>query len=272
MYERAIAASGGGPTSLSARAGFALAKTTVDPAATQTILDAIFADQALMSKLDKPNLAAVEDLRGRAAMNVGDLPTALRWINKAVEHSGGLSTRVTLAQIAIRNDAAIISSLRKDDEATRQHLTYTGAGHLKNIDWVRQYGGDLPVCGLGTDVRPNDTAVVQFSIADDGHVTEATPIYASRPGLIGETFAQSVSQWQWDAASFKGVDAFWRNALVLQLRCQSRPSPDSLAKPLRSTLSAWLSSKGVDTSNHPDSYVAPDDPRLAVDGPAAVPA
>ena len=272
FYQRAIAAAGNNPTSLNARAGFAVAEATVDPVATQTILDAMFADKALMSQLDKPNLASAEDLRARAAMNAGDLPTALKWINEAVADSGGLSTRVTLAQIAIRNDAAIISSLRKDNEATRQYLTYTGAGHLKNIDWVRKYEGDLPVCGLGTDVRPDDTAVVQFSIADDGHVTEATPIYASRPGLIGEAFAQSVSQWRWDPTSLKGVDAFWRNALVLQLRCQSRPSPESLAKPLRSALSAWLASKGVDTSDHPDSYVAPDDPRLAMDGPVAVPA
>jgi hypothetical protein len=59
---------------------------------------------------------------------------------------------------------------------------------------------------------------------------------------------------------------------VLQLRCQSRPSPTDLAKPIRTALSDWLASKGIDTSNHPDSFVSPDDPRLTMDSPAAIPA
>jgi len=275
FYRRAIEAAakaGNVPVALSARAGFSVLAATMDPGAVQAVLSPIFSDKALMSGLDKGSLAYAEDLWARAAMNGGDLPTALKWIDKAVQDSGGLTTQVTLAQIAIRNDAAIISSLRKNDEETRKYLAYTGAGHLTNSDWIHQYDGALPVCGLGTDVRPDDTVVVQFSIADDGHVTEAMPIYASRPGLIGATFAQSVSKWQWDPASLKGVKPFWRNALVLQLRCQSRPSPEGFGKPVRTALNAWLSSKGVDTSDHPDSFVAPTDPRLGVDGPAAIPA
>lgn len=275
FYQRAIAVAGkaGNDTAaLSARAGFSVLEATVDPGAVQAVLDPVFSDKALMARLDRPGLAFAEDLRARAAMNAGDLPTALKWINKAVQDSGGLSMQVTLSQIAIRNDAAIISSLRKDDDETRKYLAYTGAGHLTNVDWIHQYDGDLPVCGLGTDVRPDDNVVVQFSIADDGHVTEATPIYASRPGQIGATFAQSVSRWQWDPASLAGVKPFWRNVLVLQLRCQSRPSPDNLAKPIRAALNTWLSSKGVDTSDHPDSFVSPGDPRLRMDGPAAIPA
>jgi tetratricopeptide (TPR) repeat protein len=274
-YRRAMdaAAKAGNVTAgLSARAGFAVLGATLDPGSVQAVLSPIFSDKALMAGLDKVSLAYAEDLSARAAMNAGDLPTALKWINKAVQDSGGLSTQVTLAQIAIRNDAAIISSLRKNDEETRKYLTYTGAGHLTNSDWIHQYDGALPVCGLDADVRPDDTVVVQFSIADDGHVTEATPLYASRTGLIGATFAQSVSQWQWDPAALKGVKAFWRNALVLQLRCQSRPSPEGFGKPVHRALNAWLSGQGVDTSDHPDSFVSPADPRLAMDGPAAIPA
>ncbi len=274
-YQRAIevsAKAGNAEIELGARVGFAASQATIDPAAAERILDAALSDKALMAKLDKANLAYLEDLRARAAMNGGDLAAAVKWINKAVADSGGLSIRVSLSQIAIRNDAAIIFSLRKDDDSTRRYLAYTGAGHLKNDDWIHQYDGDLPVCGLGTDIRPDDTAVVQFSIADDGHVTEAVPVYASRPGSIGAAFAQAVSQWQWDPASLKGVEAFWRNSLVLQLRCQSRPSPTDLAKPIRTTLSDWLASKGVDTSDHPDSFVSPADPRLSMDSPAAIPA
>jgi hypothetical protein len=89
---------------------------------------------------------------------------------------------------------------------------------------------------------------------------------------MGTAFAQAVSEWRWDPSSLKDVDAFWRNSLVLQLGCQSRPSPESLSKPIRTTLSEWLRSKGVDTSDHPDSFVAADDPRLTMNGPAAIPA
>jgi hypothetical protein len=274
LYQRAIATAEKADmfaVSMSARVGFAESQTTVDPSETARILDAILTNQATASKLDKDQLSFLEDLRARAAMNAGDLAAAAEWITRAVDDSGGLTTtNVNLAQVAIRNDAAIIHSLRNNTELTRKYLAYTGAGHLPNMDWITTYRGELPVCGSG--VRPDETVVVQFSIADDGHVAVATPIYASRPGLMGAAFAQAVSEWQWDPSSLKGVDVFWRKSLVLQLGCQSRPSPDSLAKPIRTTLSEWLRSKGVDTSDHPDSFVAPDDPRLTMNGPAAIPA
>jgi tetratricopeptide (TPR) repeat protein len=274
LYQRAIAAADKANmlgVSINARAGFAESQATVDPLEVARVLDVVLSDTATASKLDKIQLSFMEDLRARAAMNAGDLEAAASWITRAVDESGGLTTtNVNLAQVAIRTDAAIIHSLRNNTELTRKYLAYTGAGHLPNIDWITTYNGELPVCGSG--VKPGETVVVQFSIADDGHVTVATPLYASRPGPMGAAFAQDVSQWQWDPSSLKGVDAFWRGSLVLQLGCQSRPSPDSLATPIRTSLSAWLRSKGVDTSDHPDSFVAADDPRLTMNSPAAIPA
>lgn len=274
LYQRAIATADKAnmlDLSILAREGFGLSQATFDPFEAARVLDTALSDKEITSPPNNIHVAYLEDLRARAAMNAHDLETAANWVGRALEDSGGLTTTdVTLTQIAIRTDAAIIYSLRGDTERTRKYLAYTGAGHLEKIDWIADVRGELPVCGAA--VRPEDTAVVQFSIASDGHVTVATPIYASRPGLMGATFAQAVSQWQWDPSALAGVDPFWLNSLVLQLGCQSRPSPDSLATPIGKTVSAWLRSKGVDTSGHPDSFVAADDPRLTMSSPAAIPA
>lgn len=274
-YRRAyaIAEKGGDrPNMIAARIGMAYAGATFDPVSTGKDLDSLLADKAILADTGKKDLATIEDLRGRAATNAGDAATAGTWLDRAIEHAGGLTLRVDTSQVAMRNDAAIAASLRKDDENTRKYLSYTGAGHLTNMQWIGRYDGELPVCSSFTDVRPDDSVVVEFAIADDGHVGGALPIYASRPGPLGALFARTVSDWHWDPNLLKGVDPFWRSTLVLQLRCQSRPKPDGLDTPVKAALAGWLRERNVDDSTEDlDRYVADGDPRLQEDDVSAIP-
>lgn len=245
-YEKALALMGTPEMEavrINASVGLAIAGATSDPARAAAALDAVLANP---SNLAKQDLAVVEEMRARAAMNAGDLATAKRWIDQALSHSGGSqTTRVSVNQVEIRGDAAIISQLRGDSEATRQYLTFTGAGHLKSTEWIGRYEGELPVCGQDGDIRPDDSAVILFSIRDDGRIAGAQPVYASRPGEVGWAFARAMSSWRWDPSLLKEVEPFWRQSVRFEVRCISRPTPDALAKRFEAQFTAWLSSIGV---------------------------
>jgi outer membrane biosynthesis protein TonB len=254
-------------------AELALTLITVDPAAAGAELDTLFADPAAMVRIKGDQLAIYQDLRARAAMNAGDFRTAQKWADRAVGKADWLTEKVTMTDIVARTDAAIVYGLLHDDENTRRFMAFTGAGHLKDINWVPKYDGELPVCSRETGINPQDTVIVWFAIAADGHVYGVEPIYASHAGTLGETFARTVSSWNWNPDLIAKVDPFWRNALVIQLRCQSRPAPEGLDKPFRVAFGDWLESKGVsDRFGDHASYVGADDPRLTATDLTAVPA
>jgi tetratricopeptide (TPR) repeat protein len=231
-------------TLLNAGVGLAYVDVTRDPAHVAAVLDKLLARLDLPTTVGTDILAEVEDLRARAAINLGDRNAAQHWIERALNHSGGLTTgHVSVGQATIRDDAAIIARLRNDDEDTRKYLTYTGAGHMKSMDWIGHVDGDLPVCG--GEVAPQDSVVVQFYLGDDGKVAGALPVYASKAGDDGQIFAETVSHWRWNPADLRDVDPYYRFTLRLELRCATRPPPDQLGKPYEAALQSWLSSLGL---------------------------
>ena len=256
-----------------ARVELASALVTLDPSSAAAELDAVLTAPDVLHQLDATQIATVQDLRARAALNSGDLVSAGKWSDRAIATSGGLTlSKVSGAQVTMRVDAAIVSSLRKDDEQTRKYLTYTGAGHLKSPDWVGEFDGDLPVCG-DSGIEPEDVVVVELAIDPDGAVKAVSPLYVSRPGKLGEAFARAASTWRWQPDQISKVDPFWRSTLSLQLSCQSRPRPDTLDSDTVSAVRLWLASRGVETSQQEfRGYVAPNDARLARDDLSAVPA
>lgn len=275
FYDRALAvakAIGDSYAIETARIDLAYAKTTIDPVAVGAELDQALADKPSLAKLKKDDVALLEDLRARAAMNAGDIPTATRWADRAVDDSGGLGERVTLQQISIRGDAAIVAALRKDEESSHRLLTYTGAGHLTKMNWVGSFDGQLPVCADDIDLRPTDSVIVHFAIGPDGKVVGALPIYASRAGPLGAIFAEAVSSWRWNAQSLAGLDPFWRASLVLELRCASRPTPASLDKPVFKTLAAWFAAKGMFRPASGPGGVSTSNSLLSTESPQAIPA
>lgn len=206
---------------LDARAGLALATMVTDPDTAAKAADAILNDAPSVKAMSPATLAQYETLRGRAELNRGHPKEALDFFKSAISRTGGLSRRITLAQESVRGDAAIATQLLNYEDATHQYLAYSGAGHLPQEDWLSQGSTPLPECGGPLDITPQDTAVVEFAIGENGRVQGAGAVYASRPGEMGVAFARAVRDWRWPPDTVKTLDPFWRAAVRLQLRCDS---------------------------------------------------
>ena len=256
-----------------AQVGLALCYVTVDPARATQLLDTVLAAPEFASSPDIYR-AQIYDVRGRATLNLGNAREAMPYLVKAVDLSGGMrGAQVNLVQVGIRGDAAIGALLIQHADEARLYLAWTGAGHLPSNDWISGLG-DPPVCNEAAGVGPKEMAVVEFSINAAGRVTGAVPIYVSRPGTLGVTFAKAVRGWSWNPERIAALPAFWRNMVRIEMRCISHPNPRGLAAPFRAETIEWLSRSGLTEEDlAPDhTYVARDDPRLEREDLAAVPA
>jgi tetratricopeptide (TPR) repeat protein len=261
-----------------AQLGLAKAAMVTKPAAAAAALDTILSNQSLLETAGKDKLAVIEDWRGRAELNLGNTKTAISYFEKAVHHSGGIDgKKVNIAQVMIRGDAAIAYKLANDDGRTREYLTLTNAGHLDWNGWGNAAVMQPPICGAGNDLRPTDTAVVEFSIGEDGHVIAAAPIYANRTGDAGVEFARAVRDWFWSPLVIAKLTPFWRASVRMQMRCLSRPAPAQLSESFRDATTQWLKSIGAENisaiSHVPKASMAaasqgqgPQEPQLAEQG------
>jgi len=257
---------------LAVRLKLAQTLMTVDPKAVGADVEGLLRDPAFLALLDLRQTAIIEDLRARAAMNAGDLDTAEIWIERAIAHTGPLTENVRMDDVLIRNDAGILYALKSDSKKARRYIAFSGAGHLDSLDWIGRFQGQLPLCAPGGGIEPSDSVILRFAIGADGQLEGIQPLYASRPGTLGETFARAASEWHWDPNLVAKVEPFWRNALVLQMRCVSRPAPDRLNARTYDDIGRWLSNKGVPVSGRWETgFVAAGDTRLAHDDLAAVP-
>ncbi len=188
--------------------------------------------------------AQILSLRARAELNHGDARGAQVFIDRAVKLSGPVAAgKVTMAQVIVRSDAALIYARLNDDATTREFLAYSGSGRLPTKYWLSGADIEAPVCG--PEMAPEDTAVVEFAIGADGRTLSAAPVYSSRPGQTGVEFARAVREWRWRPEAVAKLDAFWRSAMRFQLRCATRPPPLGLNDPFYDATRKWLLSKGV---------------------------
>jgi tetratricopeptide (TPR) repeat protein len=244
--ERAVAAADGpmaGTQQLRARIGLAHAVMTRDPGAAAASLDAVLAQPAQVAMLTKFQQADLYATRARADLNRGDAKAAAVYVERALDLAGRTTTRVTVPQVRVRGDAALIYAKLGDQERVRQNLAYSGAGHLSDNGWLTRAQADLPLCG--DDIRPEDVAVVEFAIDENGRTLGAAAVYASRPGGVGDAFAEAVRGWRWPPAAVKKLNAFWRSAVRVELRCVKRPRPIALKEPFRDAAEAWLAANGA---------------------------
>jgi hypothetical protein len=119
----------------------------------------------------------------------------------------------------------------------------SGEGRLPDGPFATPADTDVPPCG--GDIRPDDVVVVEFGIGDDGKVTFANPIYASRQGPVAVEFARAVSNWSWRASDVKSIPLFFRAITRIELRCSTsieRPADTTLLVP---AFAAWLASQKV---------------------------
>ncbi len=195
------------------------------------------------AKTDADVVAAAYDTRGRVLLNLGRYDDALADLQVALKHQGGLTSRTDLNDVAVRSDLALAALKAKKLDKAREYLAMTGEGRLPDGPFATPADTDVPACG--GDIGPDDVVVVQFGIADDGHVAFATPVYASRPGPMALEFARSVSGWQWRAADVKSIPAFYRILTRIELRCSNairRPADPEL---LQGSFTAWLETRGA---------------------------
>lgn len=244
-YSAAAAIASGDAAKVEALAATSRASVTINPARSLTTVDA-----ALVlvpdTKENNATRAALANLKGRALLNAGRHEDALAILGDAVKKLGGLTVRVTRSDISARADAALAAFLANKPAKARELLAYTGAGNFEGQEF--EIGNDMrpPQCGGLAGLRPDDVAVIEFSVRDDGSVADPTPIYTNRPGLMGLAFANAVAQWWWAPEKAKAMNAFFRIGTRLQMRCTNTLDRPQTAVMLTGEYRAWLSKIAAD--------------------------
>lgn len=207
------------------------------------------ADLALLATVPTANrewLGVAHQLRGRTLLNLGEIPEARTELDLAIKLLGGLSSAKTNAlDIAARSEAAIAALRAHLPDKAREYLAYTGAAMQAGQGFSLGKEMNPPSCGGANGPRPDDVAVVEFSIRDDGSVGRAVPIYFSGKPTVAVEFARAVSRWSWSAEELKLVIPFFRLQTRLEMRCTTVFNrPDTLAM-LRPAVDEWLTAKSA---------------------------
>jgi len=208
-----------------------------------------YADEGLkiISAMTKPNkdlLAAFHTLHARALLNQGNAEEAYKELKTALSLSGGLTNRTTLSEVALRSDLAIAAMLvgKKDD--ARLYLAYTGAGRIEKSPFKRAASMNPPLCGEETGLRPEDVAVVEFGIADDGSVSSAQTVYSRGGPDVAAAFGKAVSDWYWKPEDIASIPPFYRVLTRVELRCSNvLDSGPGVMGPLRERFLSWATAR-----------------------------
>ncbi|MCJ2187304.1 energy transducer TonB [Novosphingobium beihaiensis] len=189
---------------------------------------------------NKDTLAAFHTLHARVLLNQGKSEEAYTELKQALSLSGGLSLRTTLNEVSLRSDLAMAAMLTGKTDAARKYLAYTGAGRFEEASFTKGKSMTPPLCGTETGLRPDDVAVVEFGIGEDGYVTNAHTVYSRGGPQVAAAFERAVSQWYWDPQDAAKIPAFYRLLTRIELRCSTafadRPG---LWSPLNGRFQTW---------------------------------
>lgn len=193
-------------------------------------------------EMSKGYKAAIYTLYGRALLNQGKLSNAETQMRIALELQGGLTKRTSLDQAATRSDLALVNTLQHDLPRAYGYLEMTGAGQIDESPFPIATDMSPPACGAETGLSPQDSAVVEFAIADDGSVGGVAPIYTTGGRRIALAFARAVSDWSWNPAQLGKIPIFYRVLIRVELRCsQAGQNHPNIGTPLTQRFYAWLS-------------------------------
>lgn len=187
----------------------------------------------------KKDLAIVQSQYARVLLNEGQPAEAYKVLKDSVAKQGGLTNRVGLNDIIVRSDLAIAAIQSKRPEDASLYLAYTGAGRLEDTPFRRTAIMNPPTCGEG-GTSPDDMAIVEFSIASDGRVTDVTPIYTTGGRQAAVAFARAVRDWSWRAEAIRDVPALLRSATRVELRCSKAVTGKGITAPLSKAAAAWF--------------------------------
>jgi tetratricopeptide (TPR) repeat protein len=224
--------------------GEALAGIFIDPA---VALGKAQEAESLQAKIGKPPreiMGHIAMVKGRALLNLGRFAEAEKSFASAVKAEGGLSLRVNYDDLVARSDASIAAMLAGHRDSARNYLVYTGAGRMEKQDFIGGADMALPICGE-EGIKPDDVAVVEFSILDNGAVGYARPVYGSRSGGMALVFARYVTGWSWAPADVAKIPPLFRFVTRLELRCSVGEGGPALRDSLYAAFNAWADGQGA---------------------------
>lgn len=244
-YAQALVAAQEPDDRISALLGTAQAGIFLDPA--KALADAEEAERlaGAAPRPDKGLVGYAAGMRGRALLNLGRFAEAEAAFAKNVRAEGGLTLKVNFDDLVARSDAAIAAMLAGKRDKGREYLVYTGAGRMEKQDFT--FAADMrpPQCGE-EGIRPEDVAVVEFGIGENGAVSYARPVYGSRRGGMALAFAQAVREWSWRPEDVAKIPALFRMVTRLELRCSTAQGGPNLAEGARKAFRDWIEATGVE--------------------------
>lgn len=188
--------------------------------------------------------AQLRTLRARALLNLGEFQQAAAALDLATRELGGLTLKVDTNDVATRSDRAIAAFLSGKAEDGRKFLSYTGAGRL-TTDFNPGTEMIPPPCGGLENLTPEDMAIVEFSIAGNGAVSRATPIYSNRQGAPALAFARAVADWSWPVERIKDIPLFFRTLTRVELRCTNKLPRLGTRQMFDVDLANWLDAQDI---------------------------
>lgn len=195
--------------------------------------------------LSKKDVANVQTIYARVLLNEGRDKEAYAELKDSLAKRGGLTTKVGYDDVAMRSDLAIAALRNKDAENARRYLAFTGAGRIADAPFGRAVSMQPPNCADVPGLTPQDVAIVEFSLTDDGRVVGATPVFTTGKRAAALAFAQAASEWSWKPESVKAIKPFFRLATRVEMRCLKTAAAPTLTKPLRDAVDEWMSTQGV---------------------------
>jgi tetratricopeptide (TPR) repeat protein len=230
-------------TRLAALRGLIASETFVDPERAATDLaraEAILATTAT----DAKSKAIFATLKSVLMLNLGKYPDARLAAGNAVKLLGGLTSKTDLYDVAARSDYSIAALLEGRLDDARRYMAMTGAGRLPDGIFATGVQMKPPGCSE-SGLSPDDAAVIEFSIGDDGTVVSSMPIYAAGGGAAGLVFARAARSWSWTPDQVKKLPPFFRYRARVEMRCSTAFARPSIEDYLGSKLDAWLIGKGI---------------------------
>jgi len=148
-----------------------------------------------------------------------------------------------LDDVSARSDYAIAALLAGHPDDAREYMAYTGAGRLPQGEFDPGVQIKVPECGGDANLKPEDAAVIEFSIGDNGNVIGSEPVYAAGGGEAALAFARAAQDWSWTPDQVKNLPPFFRYNVRVELRCSTAFERPSLGTYLDQELGNWLDDK-----------------------------
>jgi outer membrane biosynthesis protein TonB len=204
------------------------------------VIDKALAEIGDKTTADKDTRANFLSVRGRVLMNLGRDKEAAVDLRRALSLSGGLTNKVSLNDVALRSDLAQAMLLVGDRDKAREFLAYTGAGRIEESPFASATFMGVPSCTGERGLKPEDSAVVEFSIGDDGQVSGAQTVYSRGTFAAATVFAQAVRDWTWRPEKIAKLPEFYRRLTRVELHCSNADGETpGVLSPLYNRFSSW---------------------------------